>query len=70
MKHYEVEVTVHGATPPKGNPIVSLTFIVKADSPENAAQMALDSAKLKQLQHPRMYKNATFSVSADRVKIF
>lgn len=52
MKHYEVTVTVHGATPPKGKPLIALGYIVKTDSPKGAKQMALDCARMTQLQHP------------------
>ncbi len=71
MKHYEVTVTVHGATPPKGHkPVIAIGFIVKTDSPEDAKVKALDCAKMSKQKHPRRYKNATFSVADENVRIF
>ena len=70
MKHFDVLVTVHGATPPRGNAVTGIGYIVKTDTPEDAKQKALDCAKLTQLQHPRKYKNATFSVDDENIKEF
>ncbi len=70
MKHYEVTVTVHGATPPTGRPVKGVTFIPKANSPEEAAELALEYAKAARQKHPRIYKNATFSVLMENIKLF
>ena len=50
MKHWEVLVTVHGATPPRGKPVKGVGYIVKTETAEDAKQKALDCAKLTQLQ--------------------
>lgn len=71
MTTYQVDVTVQGTTPPNGSkPVIGLTYFVKTDSPEDAKAKAVDCAKLTQLRHPRKYKNATFSVADENVKIF
>lgn len=71
MKHYEVEVTVHGATPPKNSkPVRAAVYIVKAESPEDAKAKALEYAEGSKHRHPRTYKNATFSVADENVKLF
>lgn len=69
-KHYEVWVTVHGATPPRGRPIKAVTFIVKACCPQVARSLALEYARAAKAKHPRKYKNATFSVADDDIKLF
>lgn len=69
-KYYEVEVTVHGATPPRGRPVIALTYIVKACCPQTARSLALEYARGTKEKHPRKYKNATFSVADDNIKLF
>lgn len=70
-KHYQVDVTVHGATPPKGSkPVIGLTYIVKACCPQTARALALDYARGTKARHPRKYKNATFSVADENIKLF
>lgn len=67
---YEVEVTVHGATPPRGKPVRAVTFIVKACCPQVARSIAMDHVRAAQIRHPRIYKNASFSVSDDNIRLF
>lgn len=70
MKCWNVLVTVHGATPPRGKATVGIGYIIKTDTAEDAKRKALDCAKLTQLQHPRKYRNATFTVEDSNVKEF
>lgn len=69
-RHYEVKVTVHGATLPKGKPVKAIVFIVKACCPQVARSMALDYARAAKVEHPRRFKNATFSVANENIKLF
>lgn len=70
MTSYQVEITVHGATPPRGKPVIQLTYIIKAENPTNAGLQALNFAKCTQTRHPHKFKNATFTVSPDSIKEF
>lgn len=69
-KHYTVDVTVRGATPPRGKPVTALTYVVKACCPQAARCIALDYARATQARHPRKYKNATFFVADDSINLF
>lgn len=69
-KHYEVAVTVQGATPPRGKPVIELTYIVKACCPQVARAMALEYARATKAKHPRKYKNAVFYVADDKIRLF
>ena len=69
-KHYVVDITVQGATPPRGRPIKEITFIIPSESEEEAMKKALEYANKQQKEHPRRYKNAIFSVSKENVKLF
>lgn len=70
MKHWDVLVTVHGATPPRGKPVKGVGYIVKACCPQTARSLALDYARATQAKHPRKYKNATFTVEDENIKEF
>lgn len=69
-KCYEVEVAVHGATPPRGKPVKAVSFIIKACCPQVARSIAMDHARAEKVRHPRTYKNATFSVADEKIRLF
>lgn len=70
MKRYEVDVTVSGAKPPRGRPIIAVTFIVPAESPDDAKRKALEYAERSKQIHPMKYRGANFSVSDENIKVF
>ena len=70
MKWYQVDVTVSGARPPRGRPIIEVTFIVTAESPDEAKRKALGLAERSKQLHPMKYRGAEFSVSDEKIKVF
>lgn len=70
MKGYQVDVTVSGARPPRGRPIIAVTFIVTAESPDDAKRKALGLAERSKQLHPMKYRDAEFSVSDENIKVF
>lgn len=70
MKGYQVDVTVSGAKPPRGRPVIMVTYIVSAESPEDAKRKALGLAERSKQIHPMKYRGAEFSVSDENIKVF
>lgn len=69
-KTYQVEVTVRGATSPKGcKPVIGLTYFVRVCCPQVARVQAIEYARMTKAGHPRKYKNAVFFVSDENITL-